>query len=38
MVLPVSDALRERVAGGEYEARVVEAKSKLDLVVSDPVG
>jgi hypothetical protein len=38
MVLPVSEALRERVTGGEYEARVVEAKSKLDLVVSDPVG
>jgi len=38
MVLPVSEALRERVTGEEYEARVVEAKSKLDLVVSDPVG
>ena len=38
MVLPVSEALRERVTGEAYETRVVEAKSKLDLVVSDPVG
>ncbi len=38
MVLPVSEALRERVAGGEYEARVAEAKSKLDMTISEPVG
>ena len=38
MVLPVSDALRERVTGGEYEARVVETRARLDLVISDPVG
>jgi len=33
MVLPVSEALRERVTGEEYKARVAEAKSKLDMTI-----
>jgi acetoin utilization deacetylase AcuC-like enzyme len=33
MVLPVSEALRERVTGEEYTARVAEAKSKLDMTI-----
>jgi len=38
MVLPVSQALRERVTDEEYERRVAEAQAQLDLVISDPVG
>jgi hypothetical protein len=38
MVLPVSDALRERVTGEEYEARVAETRARLDLAISEPVG
>jgi acetoin utilization deacetylase AcuC-like enzyme len=38
MVLPVSEELRERVAGDAYEARVAEALARLELVLADPVG
>ena len=35
MVLPVSKALRERVCGSEYEAKVAEELRRLDLAVSE---
>ncbi len=38
MVLPVSDKLRERVTGEVYEARVAEVRSRLKLVVAEPMG
>jgi acetoin utilization deacetylase AcuC-like enzyme len=38
MVLPVSDALRERVTGEAYEGRVAEIRARLDLVISEPMG
>jgi hypothetical protein len=38
MVLPVSDRLRERVTGEDYEARVEEVYSRLRLAVTEPVG
>jgi len=38
MVLPVSEALRERVTGEEYEKRVAERRAQFDLRINDPVG
>jgi acetoin utilization deacetylase AcuC-like enzyme len=34
MVLPVSQALKERVSGDQYEARVATVRSRLDLAVA----
>jgi hypothetical protein len=33
MVLPVSDRLRNRVTGDDYEARAAETHAKLDLKI-----
>jgi hypothetical protein len=38
MVLPVSAALKERVNGATYEARVSEARDRLHLALIQPVG
>ncbi len=38
MVLPVSTALRDRVCGAAYEARVSEARDRLRLALIRPVG
>lgn len=38
MVLPVSDRLRERVSGDDYEARVAAERARLDLAILEPVG
>jgi acetoin utilization deacetylase AcuC-like enzyme len=38
MVLPVSDRLRERVSGEDYDRRVAETIERLQLVVAEPVG
>jgi hypothetical protein len=38
MVLPVSDRLRERVSGEDYDRRVAETIERLQLVVTEPVG
>jgi hypothetical protein len=38
MVLPVSDKLREKVAGEPYDSQVADARSRLDLALTEPVG
>ena len=38
MVLPVSDRLRERVTGEEYDKRAAATLAQLKLVVTEPVG
>ncbi len=38
MVLAVSDRLRERVTGEEYDDRVAEELSRLELALAEPVG
>jgi hypothetical protein len=38
MVLPVSDRLRERVTGEDYQDRVANTLERLKLVVTEPVG
>jgi acetoin utilization deacetylase AcuC-like enzyme len=38
MVLPVSDKLREKVTGESYESQVAEARSRLNLALTEPVG
>jgi hypothetical protein len=38
MVLPVSSALKERVCGDAYEARVSEERDRLRLALIQPVG
>ena len=38
MVLPVSDKLRGMVTGEVYEARVAKVRSRLKLVVAEPMG
>jgi hypothetical protein len=38
MVLPVSEKLRERVTGERYETLVAEARARLDLAFTEPVG
>ena len=38
MVLAVSDALKKRVSGEEYKARVGETLVELDLAITEPVG
>ncbi|MCU0233754.1 MAG: histone deacetylase [Thermoanaerobaculales bacterium] len=36
MVLPVSPALKERVSGADYDTRVAEARSRLELAIAEP--
>ena len=38
MVLPVSDKLREKVTGEPYDSQVADARSQLDLSLTEPVG